>query len=234
VTDCEIATLDRAEIVFEPWPWPFAADRRADIDRFFASLQRERPGVWNGRALLLRRYTIEDGVLRGRCFETDYASLCAWRDWQFPDRSVQNVFSAAALQSADGAWLLGEMARDTAAAGLCYFPCGTPEPDDIDAAGELDLAGNLARELHEETGLDMAELHVAPGWSLVRDRCYIALMKRLTAPEPAEELRSRIMRYIAGQERPELVDIHIVRSTDELNPALPRFMTMFLEHAFGR
>jgi 8-oxo-dGTP pyrophosphatase MutT (NUDIX family) len=234
VPDSEIVTLDRFEIIFEPWSWPFAADRRADIDRFFASLQRERPGVWNGRALLLQRYAIEDGILRGCCFETDYASLCAWRDWQLPDRSVHNVFSAAALQSADGAWLLGEMARDTAAAGLRYFPCGTPEPDDIDAAGKLDLAGNLTRELHEETGLDIAELTVAPGWNFVRDRSYIALMKRLTAREPADELRSRIMRYIARQERPELVDIHIVRSTDELDPALPRFMTMFLEHAFGR
>ncbi len=147
MSDSEIATLDRFEITFEPWRWPFAADRRADIDGFFASLQRDRPGVWNGRALLLQRYAIENGVLRGRCFETDYASLCAWRDWQFPDRSVHNVFAAAALQSADGAWLVGEMAPDTAAAGLRYFPCGTPEPDDIDAAGTLDLTGNLVREL---------------------------------------------------------------------------------------
>lgn len=232
--DLEIATLDRAEIVFEPWSWPFAADRRADIDRFFAALQSARPGVWNGRALLLNRYAIENGVLRGSCFETDYASLCAWRDWEFPDTGVHNVFAAAALQSADGAWLLGEMAQDTAAAGLRYFPCGTPEPDDIDAAGALDLTGNLVRELYEETGLDIAELAAAPGWSFVRDRCYIALMKRLTARQTADELRARIMQYIARQERPELVDIHIVRNANELDQALPRFMTMFLEHAFGQ
>jgi hypothetical protein len=234
VPDFEIATLDRAEILFEPWSWPFAADRRADIDRYFASLQQERPGVWNGCALLLNHYAIENGVLRGRCFETDFASLCAWREWQFPDPNVYNVFAAAALQSADGAWLLGEMAQDTAAAGLRYFPCGTPEPGDIDATGEFDIIGNLVRELHEETGLAIADLAVAPGWSFVRDRCYVGLMKRLTAQQPADELRARIMRNIARQERPELVDIHIVRSTDELDPALPRFMTLFLEHAFGR
>jgi hypothetical protein len=234
VSDLEIATLDRAEITSEPWSWPFATDRRADIDGFFTTLQRERPGVWNGRALLLNRYAIRDGILRGTCFETDYASLCAWRDWRFPDPSVHNIFAAAALQSADGAWLLGEMAPDTAAAGLRYFPCGTPEPSDVDATGTLDLEGNLVRELREETGLDMAELAVVPGWSFVRDRCYIALMKHLTARQSADELRARIMGIIAQQQRPELVDIHIVRGPNELDPRMPHFMTMFLEHAFGR
>ena len=46
-----------------------------------------------------------------------------------------NFFVAAALRAADGAYLVGEMASDTAAAALLYFPCGTPEPDDINAGG---------------------------------------------------------------------------------------------------
>jgi len=232
VPDIEVATLDRAEIKLEPWSWPFASERRDAIDRYFAKLQQERAGVWNGRALLLQRYAVHDRVLRGACFETDFASLCAWRDWAFPDASVHNVFASAALQSADGAWLVAEMAPNTAAASLLYFPCGTPEPGDVDAAGTLDLAGNLERELREETGLAMAELAAAPGWSLVRDRCYIALMRRLTSRQTADELRSRIMRYIESQERPELVDIHIVRGPADLGPRMPRFMTVFLDHAF--
>ena len=32
----EIFEIDRAEIALETWPWPFAADRRADIDRYFS------------------------------------------------------------------------------------------------------------------------------------------------------------------------------------------------------
>jgi hypothetical protein len=232
VPDIEIATLDRAEIVLEPWSWPFAVDRRDDIDRHFARLQRERPGVWNGRALLLKRYAIDDGVLHGACFETDYASFCAWRDWMFPDASVHNIFAAAALRAADGAWLVGEMAQDTAAAGQLYFPCGTPEPDDIDQGGALDLAGNLRRELLEETGIDTAELAAAPGWNYVLDRGYIGLMKQLTAPHSAEQFRDRIMAHIARQARPELSDIRIVRGPTDLDARMPRFMIAFLEHAW--
>jgi hypothetical protein len=56
------------------------------------------------------------------------------------------VVAAAALQSADGAFLLGQMAPFTSAAGEWVFPCGTPEADDINAAGMLGLFGNLARD----------------------------------------------------------------------------------------
>jgi 8-oxo-dGTP pyrophosphatase MutT (NUDIX family) len=234
VSDSEIATLDRLDIGSASWVWPWANERRGDIDRYFADLQRKRSGVWNGRAILLNRYSIAQNVLRGTCFETDYASLCAWREWQFPDPNIHNVFACAALQAADGAWLVGEMASDTAAAGLFYFPCGTPEPSDIDATGALDLTGNLIRELHEETGLEAATLDLAPGWTMVRDRCFIALMKHLTARQNADELRGCIRRYIAAQAHSELVDAHIVRGLIDLDPRMPRFMTLFFEHVFGR
>jgi len=232
--DVEVAALDDAEISLEAWHWPFATERRGEIDQHFARLQRDRAGVWSGRVLLLHRHVVRERVLQGACFETDYASLCAWRDWQLPDRSVCNFFVAAALCAADGAYLVGEMASDTAAAGLIYFPCGTPEPDDIDARGVFDLAGNLRRELLEETGLEMGDLQSEPGWTLVRDRSYVALLKRLTAPQNADALRARILRHIAGEERPELVDMHILRGPGDFNDRMPPFVTLYLEAAWRR
>jgi len=226
--DIEIVALDRAEIVLEPWPWRFAAERRAEIDENFTRLRRERADVWNGRVLLLQRCTIAGAVLHGACFEVDYASFCAWRDWGFPDKSVYNVFAATALRSDDGAFLVGEMASPTANAGLITFPCGTPEPADLDATGRLDLVANLNRELLEETGIDSGELNAASGWTMVRDRCYLALLKRLTSQSCADELRARIMRRLAREERPEFIDIRIVRSPADFHPAMPPFVTAYL------
>lgn len=227
-TDVESAALDRIEVSFESWSWRFAADRRHEIEAYFADFRRKRADVWNGRVLLLNGYTIDGGVLRGRCFETDYASFCSWRDWGFPDTRVYNVFAAAALQSADGAFLVGEMASSTANAGLVTFPCGTPEPADLDGAGRLDLAANLGRELLEETGIGIGELRAAPGWIMVRDRCYLAFLKIVAAPANADVLRTRITRHLAREERPEFVDIRIVRSPADFEPAMPPFMTTFL------
>lgn len=230
VADIEIGTLDRVDIISAPWAWPFATDRRREIDAHFARLRRERPGVWNGRVLLLNRFAISEHVLRGSCFETDYASFCAWRDWAPADAGAFNIFAAAAILTADGAYLIGEMGPETVGAGRLYFPCGTPEPEDIDASGRLDLEGNLRRELLEETGLDAGELAAEPGFQLVRDGGYIALLKTFRTPLDAPAMRSRIMKYIASEEHPELVDIHILRSAADFDPAMPRFVTAFLTH----
>ena len=216
----------------EPRPWEFAIARRDEIDRHFARRRSEQPALWNGRVLLLSGHAIRDGVLRGSCFETDYANFLAWRDWDFADPAVFNIFAAAVLRSADGAYLVGEMAPHTASAGQLYFPCGTPEPADVDPGGALDLAGNLRRELREETGIDVRDLEAEPGWTLVRDRGFVALMKRLTAPDNADELRARIMRYLASEREPELADIRIVRGPGDLGPQMPRSVVAFFKEVW--
>jgi 8-oxo-dGTP pyrophosphatase MutT (NUDIX family) len=230
----EIYPIDRVEIAVEAWPWEFARARRDEIDRSFVERQREGPTLWNGRVLLLHRYAVRDGVLQGACFETDYASFLAWRDWGFPDANVFNIFAAAALQSADGAFLVGEMGPSTASAGLVYFPCGTPDPEDITPHGALDLAGSVSRELLEETGLDIAELAAEPGWTMVHDRGFMALMKRLRARENAEEFRARIEANLVKQAGPEFCDIHIVRGRADLDYRMPRFVVAYLEEAWRR
>ena len=232
-TEIEIAALDRTEIALEPWSWHFAAERRDEIDRHFVEVQRRRAGVWNGRILLMRHYAIAGGVLRTACFEADYASFCAWRDWNFPDPDVYNVFAAAALRSADGAFVVGEMAASTFNAGQLTFPCGTPEPADLDAAGGLDLDANLGRELMEETGLSIDQLRSEPGWTMVRDRCYVALIRQVVAPLDGEALRARIMGEFARQRSPEFAGVRLVRAPRDLNAAMPGFVTAYLRHAWS-
>ena len=65
----------------------------------------------------------------------------------------------------------------------------------------LDLAGSARRELFEETGLDIGTMQAEAGWTLVRDSGFVALIKRVTASEDAEDLRARIVRYLAGEAR---------------------------------
>jgi hypothetical protein len=229
-TDIDTVALDRVEIARERWSWRFAVERRAEIDRHFAEIQRRPSAVWNGRILLLHRHAICGSMLRGACFETDYASLLAWRDWGFPDTGVHNFFAASALECADGAFLVGEMAPSTANAGLLTFPCGTPEPNDLDKTGALDLPGHLGRELLEEVGISLGELGAAPGWTMVREGSYLALVKRLRAQQSAEALRARIMAYLAAERHPEFIAIRIVRSAADLDSAMPRYVRAYLRH----
>jgi 8-oxo-dGTP pyrophosphatase MutT (NUDIX family) len=229
----ELAELDDIKIVVEQSPWEFARTQRTTIGAHFIRLQQQRP-LWNGRVLMLGSYHIRDRKLDGTCFETDYASLMAWCDWDFPDQWVYNFWAAAALRAADGAYLVGEMAPHTARAGQLYFPCGTPEPADVPDGRVVDLGANMGRELREETGIAVEELEIAPTWRLVRDRNFIALTREVRARQNAHELRDRIIGHLASDSQPEFSDIHILRGPTDLDARIPLWMTGFLRAEWER
>jgi 8-oxo-dGTP pyrophosphatase MutT (NUDIX family) len=224
-----IATLD---LKVRSFAWPFATERRAEIDAHFAERQREKPDIWNGRVLLGRNAVRSGEHLCADFFETDFASFLAWRDWGFPDASVFNGFGMGALRSSDGAFLLGEMGHHTANAGRIYFPSGTPEPDDV-RDGVLDLEGSLIREVAEETGLDAADYTMDSHWSCVFAGPSIAMIRILRLDMPGEALRLRIEANLAGESRPELCALHLVRTRSEIVPVMPRFVSAFLEAQFS-
>ena len=224
--------IERIDFAFEPRPWAFADNRRAEIDAHFEKLKSDKPGLWNGRVLLMHRYTIEGTALRGAFLETDYASFVAWQDWGRPDVGIYDCFGAAAIQSADGAYLVGVMGAHTYNAGDIYFPCGTPDLDDI-AGGKVDFDASVLRELNEETGLQAADFAPHAAWTLAIDDELIAAIKVFRSPLAAEPLRARILETMARQKQPELADILIVRSTADFHPNMRRFVRAFLAHRFG-
>jgi 8-oxo-dGTP pyrophosphatase MutT (NUDIX family) len=226
-----VVALDRLEFAVVSWSWPFASERRAEIDAHFARRNAGEAQLWNGRILLARDWRILGAALTGTCFETDYASFLAWRDWGFPDPAVVNCFAMGALRSSDGAFLLGVMAPHTANAGAVYFAAGTPDPSDI-VDRRLDLAGSVTREVAEETGLTTADYAVAAGWHAVLAGPRLALMKTLTAAMPAEVLRRRIRDHLAREAQPELSDVRIVRGPGDFDRAMPAFVTAYLDFCF--
>jgi hypothetical protein len=220
------------DLTVRPTPWPFAQTRRADIDAHFAAQQRERPNLWNGRVMLGRNPVFAENLFSAEFFETDFASFLAWRDWGFPDSEVFNGFGMGALQSADGAFVLGEMGQHTANAARVYFPSGTPDLDDV-RNGAVDIAGSVAREVAEETGLAEADYTASPHWDCVVSGAAIAMIRILRVDMSGEALRAGIEATLARQQQPELSAIRLVRARSDLTAAMPRFVTAFLEQEFS-
>jgi 8-oxo-dGTP pyrophosphatase MutT (NUDIX family) len=231
-TEIQVVPVECLELAYAPLYWDFAQQRRGEIDAHFARLRQEKPELWNGRVLMLRHFAIEGAVFRGACFDTDFASFIAWRDWGFPDRSVHNCFAMGALRAGDGAFILGRMNAHTANAGLIYFPGGTPDLSDV-VAGTVDLTGSALRELNEETGLTEADFAAEPGWYTVLAGPRIAQLKVLLAAEPADVLRARILDHLARERQPELADICIVREPADFNTQIPLFIKTFIEHIWA-
>jgi 8-oxo-dGTP pyrophosphatase MutT (NUDIX family) len=214
-------------------PWRFAQERAEEIEAHWQKRRARTPDLYNGRVLLMHRTGSEEdcgAVLEGTCFEADYKSFTAWRDFGFSGE-ILNVFAMAALRSADGAFLLGEMGPNTASAGKIYFPAGTPEPSDL-KDGLVDFEGSARRELKEETGIDESELSFTPGWSVVFDGAYVACMKRMRSPLTAAEIVARTDQFLARDKNPELTRLKPVISVADFDAEhMPAFMRAYLQHA---
>ena len=232
MTSPEIHRIAQLDLAVKPFAWPFAHARRDEIDAHFAEKRREKPELWNGRVLLGRNAVRSGDHLTADFFETDFASFLAWRDWGFPDPDVFNGFGMGALQSSDGAFLLGEMASHTANAGRIYFPSGTPDLDDI--RGEaVDIAGSIVREVAEEAGLGGSDYAMDAYWTCVFTSGSIAMIRVLHVAATGAALHARVTAYLARETEPELYAVHLVRATSDIVPAMPRFVSAFLEAQFS-
>jgi 8-oxo-dGTP pyrophosphatase MutT (NUDIX family) len=222
-----IHRVTQLDLECDKWTWPFAVERRVDIDAHFAAKQVEKPKLWNGRVLLGRNPVFSGDRFSADYFETDFASFLAWRDWGFIDKIVFNGPGLGALRGNDGVFVLGEMAAHTANAGRIYFPAGTPDLDDL-RGNTVDIAGSVAREVEEETGLTAADYRADGPWHCVVTDGVIAIIRILAANLPGEALRAKIERNLARQRSPEFNAIHLVRGPADFTPAMPGFVTAFI------
>jgi 8-oxo-dGTP pyrophosphatase MutT (NUDIX family) len=228
--DHRVIHIERLELRIASQAWTFALERRADIAAHFARLKKSNSSLFNGRVLLLFDFSIVGKYFKGRCLETSYASLIAWRDWSFPDQEIKNLFGSAVLRSCDGAYLLGVMGPHTMNADQIVFPMGTPDPSDV--MNEIvDLEHSVVRELAEETGLTLKDVQLKKDWYAVLAGPRIAFMKSVQSPETARDLRLRILSYLKSEREPEFADIRIVRSARDLEPNMPGFLRYFFDYA---
>lgn len=226
--DRRIAPVHRLDFRAEPGGWPQMEPHRAAIAAHFARRAADNPHLWNGPVLLLKDYAFREGVLSGAFRQSDFATFTWWRDTGWRDFGLVNAFALAAIEGADGGFVLGVMAAHTASAGRTYFPGGTPDPDDITPDGRVDMHGSMLRELAEETGLSAADIAADSGFTALFDGPRVALMGRLLFDAPAEALARRIRAFLATEDRPELADVAVVRSEADITPQMAPFAVDYM------
>ncbi len=220
------------------YSWPFIDEKRRDIEAHWATLKASKPAMFNGQVLLQCSGAVTGDSFTAEYFHVDFASFIAWHHWDFPDTKgaqIRNGFAMGALRSRDGAYLMGVMGQHTVNAGKIYFAAGTPDPADVTADGKVDLAGSLIRELTEETGLTVQEVTIGDGWRVVLGRERVAFMRDVFIDLPAIEARALIKDRLAQQAEPELADIAIARTRDDIDAVhMPVFMQTFLHDVFNQ
>lgn len=225
--DLVLHLVKRLDLVHHAWEWPFARDRRAEIDAHFARALLAKPQMFNGQVLMARDPAVTGDTFSARYFQTDFASFLAWRDWEFPDQTVCNAFGMGALRTSDGAFVLGEMAAHTANAGKIYFPAGTPDLNDLQGS-IVDIPGSVTRETAEEVGLTPDDYRAADGWDIVMSGRLTAMIRILNLSMTGEAVKARIKAELATQEDQELSAIHLVRSEADFTETMPSYIRAFL------
>ncbi|MGQ4273110.1 NUDIX hydrolase [Terrihabitans sp. B22-R8] len=201
-----------AFLVDEPWPW--REEHRAAIDEHWAEAKAAKPALFDGKVLVARRFEIADGIWRAPHIVIPYSALKYWLSRDFVDAGAFNSFASAVVVTADRAVLLGRMAPHTANAGRVYFPCGTPDLDDVEG-GRLNLENSLLRELDEETGLGPHVIPTEHRW-VGQDGPLICCARRFDTALTALEVEAVIAAHQANDPQPELDRVILVKSPSDL------------------
>lgn len=113
------------------------------------------PRLFNGRMILQHRIRLNGAVIEAEGYMSSFSTFLWWRKQE--DRSgACHLFGYPVIASSDGALIAVEMAPHTANAGQVYFAAGSLDASDV-VDGVCDLAGNMRREVLEETGLDLKD-----------------------------------------------------------------------------
>ncbi len=195
------------------WAW---AEANADkIAAHWLEAVARKPDLFDGEVLIATEVGIEKSHVVSEHAVIRYSALTYWRHLGFPRAEAFNLFGAGIVVTRDGAVLLGRMAAHTANAGFTYFPCGTPDPDDV-VDGKLDVDGSIVRELEEETGLAAALLIPSDQKWISWDGPLFACARRYDLDLTAAEAETIVRAHLATQAKPELENVFFVRSLDDI------------------
>ena len=203
-------------------------------------------GAQGGTAALVRRPRPADGkprirarddgaaILRGAYFATDFKAFLAWRDFGFPDASVCNCFSMAALLSSPTAHsCLAKWPLTPRTPGSVYFAAGTPDPSDI-FDGRVDLAASARRELRRRQEFQPKKSRRTPAGRLSHAPPRIACMKVMRIAATARSIKARVDDFLAADPDAELRACISCAAARPRRDPTARLRRRFLRHAAER
>lgn len=211
-----VLRIEGCSLHVSPATWDWASANAEAIDRHWQRRSRESPAMFNGVIHMLSAISLDGAHLHGNFARADFKSFLYWLEQGHPYAGVRDAFGSALIISAEGHVMLGRQRPGNINSGLAYLPGGFIDPSDVSAAGSIDIAGSIVRELVEETGLAAADADIAPGFIATFEGPQLSIAREIRIALPAQSLRARILDHIAKDPNPELADIVIVRSAVDL------------------
>ena len=184
-------------------PHPFEGRNGEAIAENWKREKAAKPALFDGAVILLSRLSYSGGVLSGICHPVRYSSFMLWRRRR-PVDGAQHIYAQAIPVGADAALLAVRMGGHTANAGKVYFASGSFEPPHEFPNGLADIEGNMARELAEETGIDLLSSRRAGALHMLWRETGVVLFRRYVFDQAAAALADRVKTFVAADPDPEI------------------------------
>jgi 8-oxo-dGTP pyrophosphatase MutT (NUDIX family) len=193
-------------------PHPLYAAHAEEIEANWVQEAKANPHLFNGDMVLQSQVSFDNGVIRGIAHVIPYSTLLWWRK-RLNSQGALHLFGFAVLVSSDNAIIAIRMSGRTANPGQVYCAAGSLDLSDI-VDGKLDLAGNMRREVREETGLDLEEADVEPQLYASHADNRIVVFRFCHFAVTASELVARIEAHMLEDAEQEIDGVVVIRSSD--------------------
>lgn len=226
-----VVPLRAVRLAYRPEPHPF---HLANAERARRNWRREkalRPKLFDGKVALASAIALDDGTFAAECHLVPFSTFLLWRR-ERPVIGAFHVFAMPLLVTSDGALIVVRMARHTANAGRIYAPSGSFDAADLSGGG-FDIAGNIRREVAEETGLDLAMAMQLGGDAVLIQNTIVTLGREFRLAFSAAQILARIDAHIAAQDDPEIDAAFVLRRPGDIDGRYAEHMAPFIDWHFG-
>jgi 8-oxo-dGTP pyrophosphatase MutT (NUDIX family) len=215
-----------------PGPHPYETANLAAIEANWGVELAAQPAIYDGRMTLLSALSYSGSRLVGTCHEVRFATFLHWRRNGAID-GAEHAFAQAVPVASDNHLIAARMGNHTIGAGRVYFPAGSFEAEDFHADGLADPDRNMAREVFEETGLELAGLRRDEYFHAFSSKSGTVIFRRYYLSDSAEEVAARIRTFISADPNAELAEPVIIRSAADRPAGLSAYMPNVMRWHFG-
>lgn len=227
-----IVPVDAVDVSLDPAPHPLEVAHMPAIEANWQAEFSANPALFDGRLSLLARLAYRGRRLVGRCHMVRYATFLYWRRTR-PHAETGHAFAHPMPVTSDGALIAARMGPRTANPGRVYFAAGSFDEQDFHA-GKVDVERNMAREIAEEIGVDLAGLARDPHYFACSGDAGTAIFRRYRLPMTAAEADRAIRAFIASEADPEVAEPVVIRAADDLPQGLSPHMPALIGWHFGK
>jgi 8-oxo-dGTP pyrophosphatase MutT (NUDIX family) len=227
-----ILAVDAVDVGLDPGPHPFEAANHAAIDANWRAETAANPALFDGTVVLLSSLSYRDRRLVGRCHAIRYASFLYWRRHRDTSRA-EHSFAHAVLVARDNALVAVRMGAHTANPGRVYFAAGSFEPVDF-RDGRVDLHANMAREVGEETGIDLANGPRDRDCHFISIAAGTVIFRRYFLDEDGETIAAKVRAFVAAEREPEIDGPIVIRHAGDLPEGLAPQMKPIIDWHFSQ